>query len=505
MKVLGFTFVLVVSFSVFILNSVSYAGSGQSISEEEWNDPSRTVSSKGGQGQVESDEEPDIGPILYKGRAHLDQRGALVKFTIKGNKAVGTMEVESICDVNVRLAGAVLNFEGTVTGPWEGKDSYIEGVWSGYDISCSGEEIPNRGEFKFFVKTDDVPHPMLHFRVTGLRGRYGYDFDLHNKVYTSNKTKGALVFIAPDLPFKSELGPPGRDYSTGAPDPSLWEKDLRERVGYGSSATVRTGEFYSELRRVFTFETVVVQPGQTTFVPFRSKTEKRAWNPSTKKLSTNSDPCKELASFVEVLPSGIARVNNLKNGLEVEGLFPGEGEIWCWSQLECTDASGNKYTAMGVGIYILLVGDKAVERYVQAKGGKPLPPPPVGDIREARIKGIAKKVDTGQPVSGARVSLVYPQGGVITKDSWLTRSDGSFDITAYNLMSGTYEILVQLTGQPPDENCPREIWEKGAPKGGVACDLWPVEKVSVELSRDEPQANAGIIWLDYAYKIFSIE
>ncbi len=123
--------------------------------------------------------------LSYSGHARADGRRAQVDFTIAaGGKVAGTIAIQSICEQNVHLGGADLTFAGVLTGTWESRTASIDGVWQGTEHFC-GTNSPNNGTFKFFRNEEDPGHPILHLRLVGKNGRYGWDFPPTDRVYAT--------------------------------------------------------------------------------------------------------------------------------------------------------------------------------------------------------------------------------------------------------------------------------------------------------------------------------
>ena len=123
--------------------------------------------------------------LAYSGHAHADGRRAQVDFTISaGGKVTGTIAIQSICEQNVHLGGADLTFAGVLTGAWESRTAAIDGTWRGTEHFC-GTDSPNNGTFKFFRNEEDPGHPILHLRLIGKNGRYGWDFPPTDRIYAT--------------------------------------------------------------------------------------------------------------------------------------------------------------------------------------------------------------------------------------------------------------------------------------------------------------------------------
>ena len=123
--------------------------------------------------------------LAYSGHAHADDRRAQVDFTLApGGKVTGTIAIQSVCEQNVHLGGADLTFSGVLSGSWESRTASIDGTWQGTEHFC-GTNSPNNGTFKFFRNEEDPSHPILHLRLIGKNGRYGWDFPPTDKVYAT--------------------------------------------------------------------------------------------------------------------------------------------------------------------------------------------------------------------------------------------------------------------------------------------------------------------------------
>ena len=170
----------------------------------------------------------------------------------------------------------------------------------------------------------------------------------------------------------------------------------------------------------------------------------------------------------------------------------------------CRRADGTSYENRTLAIYIVLVGDAAVQEFRQQQGGgQPLPPAPPGDIERAEVQGICRMAGTGEPVSGGRISLVSDKLGSASDAAWRTGPDGSFHIIVgkqKNLRSGTYEVVIQKPQPGPiPGKCEKPFGS--LPGVGIECDLWPVRIHRVTLARGTPQVSVGVVEVDYAKNI----
>ncbi len=156
--------------------------------------------------------------LIYRGIAAGDSRPATVKFQIAGNGMTGTAEIGSICLQNIHLGGASISFTGKLSGKWESKTGSIDGTWQGTDHMC-GKDMPNNGSFRLFYKDDGKP--VIHFRLKGQRGQYGYNLTPHNKVYASGNATPLVT--EPDKPEK-----PPEDEKSPEPEEPLTPDDLEQ-------------------------------------------------------------------------------------------------------------------------------------------------------------------------------------------------------------------------------------------------------------------------------------
>lgn len=146
---------------------------------------------------------------------------------------------------------------------------------------------------------------------------------------------------------------------------------------------------------------------------------------------------------------------------------PGEGLVTMYLYYYLTDSQGRPVMSDS------LVGSVQRKRiYSQMTRvivkGKELPKSPEVPVIEGTISGLAVRKDSGQPVSGASVSLsAHSQDH--TSSSWTTRPDGSFRISLSDLSpalnEGQYRLIVHLS---------EKDW-----------DLWPARDYVVQISKDK--------------------
>ncbi|MCB1379934.1 MAG: carboxypeptidase regulatory-like domain-containing protein [Alphaproteobacteria bacterium] len=152
--------------------------------------------------------------ISYDGQAAADGRRARIELSLAPDgAATGKIVIQSICEQNVHLGGADLTFNGQLSGTWESKTASIDGEWQGTEHFC-GTDQQNNGAFKFFRKEEAAAKPVLHLRLTGKRGRYGWNFPPTDRKYLSVKPSSATVASG------GEDGSAGKD---GAPPPEVTE------------------------------------------------------------------------------------------------------------------------------------------------------------------------------------------------------------------------------------------------------------------------------------------
>lgn len=154
--------------------------------------------------------------LAYDGQAAADSRRARIELVIApGGRVKGSMAIQSVCEANVHLGGADLTFQGQLSGTWESPEASIDGKWSGTEHFC-GTDQPNNGAFKFFLKGEGGLKPVLHLRISGQRGRYGWNFPPTNQVYAtgtgtsaSGKTAEGSSDTGADKPGTGKTPPDG--------------------------------------------------------------------------------------------------------------------------------------------------------------------------------------------------------------------------------------------------------------------------------------------------------
>jgi hypothetical protein len=128
---------------------------------------------------------PKTVELVYDGHAAADGRAARINLAIEPDGAVtGTITIQSVCEPNIHLGGADLTFNAQLSGTWESSDGSIDGTWSGIEHFC-GTDVPNSGTLKFFRKVEAGANPVLHLRITGKNGRYGWNFPPTDRVYVT--------------------------------------------------------------------------------------------------------------------------------------------------------------------------------------------------------------------------------------------------------------------------------------------------------------------------------
>jgi hypothetical protein len=179
--------------------------------------------------------------LAYDGHAHADDRRAHVSFVIAPDGTVtGTISIASICEQNVHLGGADLTFSGTLTGTWESREGSIDGTWQGTEHFC-GTNSPNEGTFKFFRNEQAAAKPVLHLRIMGKNGRYGWDFPPSDRIYATGANASTATpgetgansdgTVATDTPTTGGDSSQGGDKVTGPTS----EKDGERPVSEGQT------------------------------------------------------------------------------------------------------------------------------------------------------------------------------------------------------------------------------------------------------------------------------
>ena len=163
--------------------------------------------------------------LAYDGHAHADDRRAHISLAIAPDgRVAGTISIASICEQNVHLGGADITFSGTLTGTWESHAGSIDGTWQGTEHFC-GTNSPNEGTFKFLRNEEAAAKPVLHLRIMGKNGRYGWDFPPSDIVYatgadttsgTPNQTgTNPDGTVTPDTPGAGDGSTAGGEEDTG--------------------------------------------------------------------------------------------------------------------------------------------------------------------------------------------------------------------------------------------------------------------------------------------------
>ena len=422
--------------------------------------------------------------IPYQGQAAQDPRTASMKLTITGNQVTAHVSMQSICGTNVRVGGADIDLVGTLSGTWESQGGRMAGSWTGTDHHC-GSDDPNQGQFEFFMKEGWGGKPLLHLRITGKNGRYGWNFTPKGKDFTSGAGGGAAVAtFGTGTGFDSPVGRPRAGFSTGIQPPAM----------------ASSGGSSSRMRDLFITGTLVLQVGDSELVRMPSVAHVTSgFDQNLNRAATDLDCVMTGEDAFIVMPGGVADGVKVGNAVKVTARGPGKAELWMQAKARCRSPSGQESTGTVKDARIILIGDAAIQDYQGPQSGANPPPIPPGDIDTAVVAGYVRMKDTGEPVAGATVTLVRPEGGAVQDPSWLTGSDGRFRIVAgraLNLRGGKYEVMVQKLRMP--EIPGRCMMRPGTPAGvGIDCDLWPVVDHFVTLSRDAPNADAGTIDLDF--------
>ncbi|WP_323770778.1 carboxypeptidase-like regulatory domain-containing protein [Antarctobacter sp.] len=147
--------------------------------------------------------------VTYFGQAAGDGRQARIELVFAGSDVSGTIWIQSVCEDNIRLGGADLTFAATLSGgAWESKEAEISGTWQGTEHFC-GTEVANEGTLQFFLKDDGYFDPVLHLRLTGKRGRYGWNFGQSGRVIVEGP--GNVIGLDGDVVSPGAKDPAGTD------------------------------------------------------------------------------------------------------------------------------------------------------------------------------------------------------------------------------------------------------------------------------------------------------
>jgi len=139
----------------------------------------------------------------------------------------------------------------------------------------------------------------------------------------------------------------------------------------------------------------------------------------------------------------------------VTGISPGTGVVWCRSDWKFKNASGEFIEGSMTTIWRVVVKEEA---------------PPEVIVSTGSIQGKVAMKGTGEPVAGAKISLLGNRE--YTTDEWITDKDSVF--------------LLDLRGQQIPEGSYRIAAHKSIEKG----DLWQSNEVVLDLTQDK--AHEGI-------------
>jgi hypothetical protein len=149
--------------------------------------------------------------LTYDGHAAADERRARISFSIAPDGSVsGTISIQSVCEPNIHLGGADLRFTAQLSGTWESKNGSIDGTWSGTEHFC-GTDAANAGTLQFFRKEEALTSPVLHLRITGKNGRYGWNFPPTDRTYATATGVPAAGGSAVDTTGEPDAGTTGTD------------------------------------------------------------------------------------------------------------------------------------------------------------------------------------------------------------------------------------------------------------------------------------------------------
>ncbi|MBU1174524.1 MAG: carboxypeptidase-like regulatory domain-containing protein [Alphaproteobacteria bacterium] len=201
--------------------------------------------------------------LRYDGEAAGDGRRARLDLSFDGNVVTGTMWIQSVCEQNIHLGGADLNLRATLSGVWESKEGSIDGTWEGTEHFC-GTDAPNHGTFKFFLKDDGYFDPVLHMRIEGENGRYGWNFPPTNKVYIDGGAADPGATPSDDAdPGKDGKTDDDKDDGKDPPPDEIDPDSVTDVILLPSLLAMSPGEF-AELPFV---QAVVGDEAQRVYVP----------------------------------------------------------------------------------------------------------------------------------------------------------------------------------------------------------------------------------------------
>ena len=391
---------------------------------------------------------PADNKFSYVGRALVDDRKAELEFTIEGDEVVGKMKISAVKSANARLAGADLEFKGNLDGPWEDAKTTIQGTWSGVDHF--EPDVPNDGEIGIsLAKPGNLYAEEVYVKLSGRRGRYGWCFPACGRVYKSeihrydqgfgqNPLLGAgrerLASFAPGDAFKK--------WETAQKDLSApYELSRNEEACLADVVIMAVGD-----KRALTMSGYLAEVNLTTGVS----------KPLPGKIVSLGD----VSCYFE--PAGVIRTS-ISNRAEVsvEAVAKGIGKVVLTRGAEVEAPDGKRDHFLAALVYVIEVREKEA------------PPSMPADI--ARVDVCGKAIRRGQrtPVAGARISLAIASGPNKGKsfgvENGPTNGQGKFGVTARNLATAEYEVLVQLLGTQGTAN---------------ENDLWPVKRYVLKLTRD---------------------
>ena len=271
--------------------------------------------------------------------------------------------------------------------------------------------------------------------------------------------------------------PPG--FSTGAEPPAF------------------ASSYADRLRKSFTAGIINLKVGERYLQKMpRLANSRHAFDSEINGTGINSDPCVELPVMNIILtPTSLGTTSRVGSGVEIVAKNKGKGELWVRGRVRCKRPDGSRYEAQTITIYVVIVGGETA---------KELEKP--GEVENAKVHGLAVMRDTGEPVSGALVTLFSDQLGTAQDPGWKTRADGSFSIVVkagHGLNSGTYKV--SIFKRNPSEIPGRCTQRAGTPPGiGIDCDQWPAQTYTVTLKKGASDIDVGTILMDFFRNIPSM-
>ena len=406
----------------------------------------------------------------YSGYLESDSvRSASMNISVSGTNVTGSVTLKPVCQSNARLPGAEFTLSGSVNGQWEGKGS-ISGTWKGVVRWCDKDE--NRsGSF-----TVSMGQGAVYFSAIG--SYYNrYVFPPLGKVHDPGASAGtggppgaspgSIIIYEPG--GLASLGPPRKGFKSGVVDVPGWGDELISRT--------------IEMK---VNETQTITPGDT------------GREIGSKGRTGRLSDCKDPDFYVD---GAVRETKRSGKSITVWAAEEGVGRLYARTYCRIDFPDGESGPSLVKAVYLILVGDRAVEDYTGKKTPEKSPGyiAPAPDIARAVIRGKVVMVRTKQPVGNAQLSLISSQGGAYYRDSWKSNASGGFNITAENmLISGVYEVMAQ-------KMYAEDMGTRENPST-VEKDLWPIKKYFITVTKETAQQgviSVGEIEMDTVDNIFN--